>query len=268
MDINNINTNINTLNPSVPLQLDRSSATSRIENTKDESLSLIVNDYNKQRDALSIDVQSLNDGIAISKISQNAVNKQLESVNQIQASLENLKSDELDIQDKNQIKNQTNEFLKDFNDIAHQTKFKKENLLSVDFYDEKKEFEINTANGNFSMPKPNTPDYSSEIFDSINIADLNNPEHLNLVIDKVKEVSTKLEKITNDFSQMEEKLVDNAKDTLNTQVNLYNEIKLNEGRNFGKESNDFSKTNVSANIGHLAASQANIVQSQSVRLLS
>ena len=39
-------------------------------------------------------------------------------------------------------------------------------------------------------------------------------------------------------------------------------------KNFGKESSDFSKTNINSNLGYLAASQANIVQAQSVRLLS
>jgi flagellin len=43
---------------------------------------------------------------------------------------------------------------------------------------------------------------------------------------------------------------------------------MNKDRNFGQDSTDFSKTNVSVNMGYLAASQANIVQAQSVRLLS
>lgn len=268
MDVNNISTNINTLNTSAPLQLDRSAASSRIENKNDDSLSLVVNDYNKKRDSLSIDVQSLNEGIAVSKISQNALNKEIVSLNKVQTALENIKNDDSFVEDKNTIKTQTNEFLKDFNDVAHQTKFKNEKLLSVDMYDEKKEIEISTGNSNYSIEKPNTPEYSSQIFDAINLADLNNPEHLDLVINKVKEVSSKLEKVNENFSQLEEKLINNAKDTLDTQTNLFNEIKTNEGKHFGKESNDFSKTNVSANLGYLAGAQANIVQSQSVRLLS
>ncbi len=268
MDVNNINTNINPLNTSAPVQLDRSAASSKIENKNDESLSLVVNDYNKKRDSLSIDVQSLNDGIAISRISQNSLDKQITSVKEIQKTLETIKNDDFFVDDKNSIKTQANELLKDFNDVAHQTKFKKENLLSVDIYDEKKEIEINTGNSNYSIAKPNTPEYASQIFDAVKLADLNNPEHLDLVINKVKEVSSKLEEITNEFSEIEEKLIDNAKDTLNTQTNLYNENKTNEGKHFGKESNDFSKTNVSANLGYLAGAQANIVQSQSVRLLS
>ena len=37
---------------------------------------------------------------------------------------------------------------------------------------------------------------------------------------------------------------------------------------FGRESSDFTKANININAGYLAASQANIVQEQSVRLLS
>ena len=43
---------------------------------------------------------------------------------------------------------------------------------------------------------------------------------------------------------------------------------MNKDKNFGKESSDFTKNNIIANSGYLAASQANIVQEQSVRLLS
>ena len=35
-----------------------------------------------------------------------------------------------------------------------------------------------------------------------------------------------------------------------------------------EKNHDFSKTNVNSNLGYLVASQANIVQAQSVRLLS
>ena len=69
MDVNNINTNINNLNTSPSLQqLDRSSSANEIKKVSEEGLDLSISSYNQQRDELSINVQSLNQGIAVSNI--------------------------------------------------------------------------------------------------------------------------------------------------------------------------------------------------------
>ena len=70
------------------------------------------------------------------------------------------------------------------------------------------------------------------------------------------------------FTDFGNKIETSARDTIKEQVNLYNENQMNKDKNFGKESSDFTKNNIIANSGYLAASQANIVQEQSVRLLS
>ena len=83
-------------------------------------------------------------------------------------------------------------------------------------------------------------------------------------------VSSSMEKLENTFNQFDNfsnQLKNIAKEDISKQFELYNE-KSTENINFGKEANDFSKTNINANVGYLAAAQANIVQEQSVRLLS
>ena len=87
-------------------------------------------------------------------------------------------------------------------------------------------------------------------------------------MDKVSSSSNQLQSIYDQFTEFGNRLEYSARETIKEQVDLYNENKINKDRNFGKESIDFSKTNVNANLGYLAASQANIVQAQSVRLLS
>lgn len=77
-----------------------------------------------------------------------------------------------------------------------------------------------------------------------------------------------MENIKDDFKDLQEKLKESAKSSIQDQISLSNENRKNKDLNFGKESNDFTKTNVMSNMGYLAASQANIVQEQSVRLLS
>ena len=106
------------------------------------------------------------------------------------------------------------------------------------------------------------------ILTCINNSDLNNSLNVNNSMDKVASSSSKLQNIYDQFTDFGNKLEESARDSIKEQIDLFNQNKINKDRNFGKESSDFSKTNVNANAGYLAASQANIVQEQSVRLLS
>ena len=265
MDVNSINNNnISTLNSSASLQLERSSSTNKVNNTPKDALNLNINDYNKKRDELSLNVQSLNNGIAASKIAQNSIEKQQEYLSNVQDKLEKISNYE----DKNDIKQSINEDLRSFNQIAYETKFNKESLLVVKNYDDKTAIEVNTKNSNFSIEKPNTATYANEIFEAVNTSNLNDPNALNGVVSKVASSANQLQNTFEEFTEFGNRLETSARETIKDQINLYNENKFNKDKNFGKESSDFSKTNISANLGYLAASQANIVQEQSVRLLS
>jgi flagellin-like hook-associated protein FlgL len=264
MDVNSINNNISTLNNSSSLHLEKSSSSSKINSSSKDALNLNINDYNKKRDELSLNVQSLNNGIAASKIAQNSIEKQQEYLSNIQDKLEKISNYE----DKNDVKQSINQDLRSFNQIAYETKFNKESLLVVNNYDEKTSIDVNTKSSNFSIEKPNTATYANEIFETVNNSNLNDPNALNGVISKVANSAIQLQNTFEEFTEFGNRLETSARETIKDQINLFNENKFNKDKNFGNESSDFSKSNVNANVGYLAASQANIVQEQSVRLLS
>jgi hypothetical protein len=264
MDVNSINNNsISTLNTSSSLQLEKTSSNNKINNSSKDALNLFISDYNKKRDELSLNVQALNDGIATSKIAQNSIETQQNYLKNIQNKLENIDN----YQNKNDIKQSINEDLRSFNQIAYETKFKKESLL-VSNYEDKTSIDVNTKTSNFSMPKPNTASYANEIFGMVNNSDLNNPIKLKEVSDKIATSSNQLQNTYDQFTEFGNRLEESARSTIKEQIDLFNENKINKDKNFGKESSDFTKANVNSNMGYLAASQANIVQAQSVRLLS
>jgi hypothetical protein len=264
MDVNSINNNsISTLNTSSSLQLEKTSSNNKINNSSKDALNLFISDYNKKRDELSLNVQALNDGIATSKIAQNSIEIQQDYLKNIQNKLENIDN----YQNKNDIKQSINEDLRSFNQIAYETKFKKESLL-VSNYEDKTSIDVNTKTSNFSMPKPNTASYANEIFGMVNNSDLNNPIKLKEVSDKIATSSNQLQNTYDQFTEFGNRLEESARSTIKEQIDLFNENKINKDKNFGKESSDFTKANVNSNMGYLAASQANIVQAQSVRLLS
>ncbi|WP_072680570.1 hypothetical protein [Arcobacter sp. LA11] len=267
MDVNSINNNIASLN-SVPQQhIDRANSTEQINNN-DPFLKLSISDYNKKRDELSQSLQAFNEGIGISKTAQNGLEKQQEYLQNIQEKLTDLKNDDNIDYDKNTQKNDVNLELLKFREEAFQTKYKNENLIAIDDYEDDLTVNIFTKEAYFSIDKPNTPDIASQLAQEISNTDFNNTDALEETINKVENSINQLQNLKDQFTDLGNKLESSARVSIQEQVELSNQNRANKNINFGNEVNDFSKTNIQANVGYLAASQANIVQEQSVRLLS
>ncbi len=267
MDVNSINNNISSLN-SVPQQhIDRTNSTEQIDNS-DPFLKLSISDYNKKRDELSQSLQAFNEGIGVSKTAQNGLEKQQEYLQNIQEKLTTIKNDSNTDYDKNTQKNDVNLELLKFREEAFQTKYKNENLIAIDDYEENLSINISTKEAYFSIDKPNTPDVASQLAQEISTTDFNNTDALDETINKVENSINQLQNLKDQFTDLGNKLESSARVSIQEQVDLSNENRANKNINFGNEVNDFSKTNIQANVGYLAASQANIVQEQSVRLLS
>lgn len=267
MDVNSINNNISSLNNAPQQQIDRANSTEQIDN-KDEFLKLSISDYNKKRDELSQSLQAFNEGIGISKTAENGLEKQKEYLQNIQEKLTSIKNDDTEGLDKNIQKNEVTSELLKFREEAFQTKYNNENLISIDDYEENLSINITTKEAYFSHDKPNTPDIASQLAQEVSKSDFNNTEALDNTINKVETSINQIQNLKDQFTDLGNKLESSARVSIQDQVELSNQNRANKEINFGKEVNDFSKTNVQANVGYLAASQANIVQEQSVRLLS
>lgn len=267
MDVNSINNNISTLNNIPQQQTDRVNSSNQIENN-DEFLKLSINEYNTKRDELSASLQAFNEGIGISKTVENGLENQKEKLTNIQNILEKLQEKSSTQTDNNEVKNEINQELLKFKEEAFQTKYKNENLIAIDDYEENLSITISTKEAYFSIDKPNTPEIASQIAQSISKADLNSTDALQAIINVVENSINQLQNLSDQFTDLGNKLESSAITSIQEQIELSNANRANKEINFGVEVNDFSKTNVNANLGYLAASQANIVQAQTVRLLS
>lgn len=269
MDINNVNNNIASLNSSSDYQLNKANGSSKVQDNSSDFLHLTINDYNQKRDELSESLQSFNTGIAITKVAENGLNKQEEILNNIQEKLNSLDEN---TQNKNEIKNDLNKELMNFKEEAFQTKYQRENLIALDDYEENLAVTISTKEAYHSIDKPNTPQIANSLAQEFSRNDFNNEDALNLTKEQVALAQKEIQGYKDQFNDLGGKLESSARDSISTQVELsklnMQNLKKGEEVNFGKEMNDFSKTNITSNIGYLAASQANIMQEQSVRLLS
>lgn len=261
MDINAINSqsvNLNVNNQS-SLQLNKVQQTGRISEISDE-LNLNISPLKSQTSEFSSNIQALNDGIAMSKISQVALDKQQDYLKNIEDKLANIEN----YQDKNDLKKEINEDLRAFNQVAYSTSYKQESLLVQNYYDEKDSIEVTTSDNTYSMPKPNVANVANNLFETINNFDLNNATNVQEAVNLIDASKIALSELANNFENFSKELEEKANEKLQEQ----NSSLFKNSIDFGKEIQDFSKSNINANAGYLAASQANIIQEQSVRLLS
>ena len=274
MDISNINANINPNiqnidNNTSSLQLNKNNAASKVaDSSVKESLSLNIKDYNVKRDELSLNVQNLNEGIAQIKIAQNGLEDQKTILEKIQQNIQNAKTEDGKIKDSNEMKNSMNNDLQEFNKIAYEAQYKSQNLLTNDMYDpSKNEINISTKYANFDINKPNTVMISTDIFNTYNTSDLNQPQAVDQLTQKVESSINQIKNTIDQFTSFGDRLETSARQSIQEQVSMYNQNTLSQQINFGKESNNFSKNNIIAVQGFLAATQANILQEQSVKLI-
>lgn len=267
MDVNSISNNIGNLNPVAQQNLDRTNnthASSQI--VKDEAINLTISQvYQQKRDELSQDLQSLNEGIAFTEIAKQGLEKQSKSLENIQQEL--YKVDTMDPEHNGtNLKNNIAVHLQEFNDIAESTTFKNEQILHKDF--NSTDLNLSTPKKDFVLESTNTKDISTKLIQKINDNSLTSQDDIHDAIDDVqvarKEVSGLHKKYTAQRNDIEE----GARETITDSINLSRQNARIRTVDFGQETADFSKTNITSNIGHLIASQANIVQEQSVRLLA
>lgn len=137
MDVNSIENGLVSLN-NAPQKINKKSDTSVVHNDKEDSFSLYIKDYNKKRDELSSSLQAFNEGIAITKIAIRGLEKEQNSLRDIEISL----SLNNEYNDKNNIKKSILEELQNFKEIAYDTKYKREKLIAVDDFEENLRIEI------------------------------------------------------------------------------------------------------------------------------
>ncbi len=262
MNISNINNNLNNnTGLEVNNKINETKSLSQINDINNEDKNLFVKDYNKSRDELSLNLQSLNDGIAISKFTQKALDINIQNLTQVEQKFTELKNDNQFETNDTIIKNE----LFQIKEQNHQIKYKNENIF-VENNIEENLISIVTQDTYHAINKPDMTKMINDLIIGTSTNDLNSSLGLENAIGQIHNTIDEVKSVKEQFAKIDDELISSAKSSINNQMDLSK--KMNLQINFGKEVMDFSKTNILANIGYLVASQANIVQEQSTRLLS
>jgi flagellin len=268
MDVNSINNSIANLN-NVPQQGLESN--NHINNTKkitnDEAVNVnISSSYQKQRDELSQSLQHLNEGIAITEIGKQGLEKQEDILKTLQEDLYRINNEETLSLNADTIKTNIAKGLQEFNTIAQDTRFQNEQILTAN--EESRSVNISTKDKTFSIDPVNTQAISSSLAQNIYNNPLESSEDVNKAIGDIQTAVGHTSSLSERFSKLEKEIENSARDTITEQINLSRQNSKLRDIDFGAETTDFSKTNINTNLGFLAGSQANIIQEQTVRLIA
>lgn len=264
MDVNNINQVNNLGNVSTQSAQNVNNTKAIVSNEKDASNVTIQDLEQGNRNSLSLTLKTLTDGIATSKIAQDGLQKQESILQNISNKLDVKEGNILNEEEQTNLKKDIIMSLQNFNEIAQDTKFNNNTLLNQ----EEQYLNIATSNSSFSIQMPNTIQISDDLITSFRQNDLSNPESLNALSNAFKEAATSVSNTAKELQSVEKSLQEVAKGTIEEQMNALSSKAAKNNIDFGKEALDFSKTNVTSQLGFLVSSQANTGQAQSVRLLS
>ena len=270
MDVNDVSTINNNIGLNgVPNQyLDRTKSSSNVASLdKDDALKLSINEiYNKKRDELSHTLKNLNEGIAVTQISINALSKQSTSLANVEKSLISLETSGDYAANRQDTANEISQELNNFNEQAQNATYKKKYLLDDQYADEV--LTIITNDKNFQINGLNTKGISQEIYKNLENNTLASTDEVVDAIKSVRDGHNQIDSFIKNYQEIQEEMKTSARSTINEQINMLKENSKTKEINFGQDMSDFSKTNLSSNLGFLAASQAHIIQEQSVKLLS
>lgn len=264
MDVNNINqvNNLGNISAQTTSSVNHTKAVAT--NDKDASNVAIKDLEQGNKNTLSLTLKTLNEGIATSEIAQNALKKQAEVLDVLSSKLDEKNTNNLTEDQQNEIKKAIVVSLQNFNEIAQNTKFNNNNLLNQD----EQYLNIVTNNASFSIEMPNTTKISDNLITAFRETNLNDPTAISNLSNQFKQSGTTVSNTAKELQTVQKSLQDVARSTIEEQINALTTKASSNNINFGKEALDFSKTNITSQLGFLVSSQANTVQAQSVRLLS
>lgn len=268
MDVNSVNGQNSVNNNLGPLSQQSSTGIAAnqgiVTNEKDAS-NVLINDLDKKaRSEFSYTITSLNEGIATTKITQQALDKQNSDIKQINDKLEVIKDDKTTQDEKVQLKNEVQSLLQSFDQTSNETTYNNKSLLNQ----QGEYLNIVTTNASFSIELPNTSAISQDIITAFNNNDITTEFGNEVFATSLAQNSQKLTNASREIQNVEKNIETVARDAIAQQMQAYSNNASTNDINFGKESADFTKSSLMSQMGFLVSSQANTVQEQSVRLLS
>ncbi|MCK5111869.1 MAG: flagellin [Arcobacteraceae bacterium] len=266
MTINNTNTlnNINYLQSGL---LEKISTGLAINKASDDASGMAIADNLRlQNNSISQAIENVNSGVAMSNIAQDAISSQKDILGNIKTLTLEAMTGTTSAEGRESIANQINKYIEQYDQIADSTNYNGEQLLKTSG-DPSDDISIVGDESIISMQKTDTTSVTDQL--KTFMADFaTNPDSMKNVLSAVDDGMNTLSSAASEFGSASNALESMARGYMTTQTNIADAQSSIMDFDFAKGISDFNKTNILSQVGYLAQSQANAVQSRTVALLS
>lgn len=272
----NIQDYTNYLNPPYELQgaqqtspLEKVAAAKELTKAADDPALLAISDLFKTNESgLTQGVENVTNALSYLNIGDEALNEQSTLLDSVKEKLVEASTDTTNDEQRAIIKNEINDILTQFNNIASTTNYNGENILQSSLEDRSESsglgVQIGTSAGDYVSSNPIQSNLEGLDLTSLLNETNFTAETANSYIETVDNALTKLNDFRSEISSTANQL-ESSFTTLSSQV-VNNSSALSGISNvdYSKEVSNFSKQNILAQVGAFGQAQANNINQQSV----
>lgn len=268
MTINSNNNYTNINNTQQNNILEKLSTGLAINKASDDASSLaIATKLGVQKSSAAQSVENVNSGVALTNIAQEGISNQKEILENIK--IESLKAlnGTTSQEGRDAIANQIGKYIEQFEQIAESTNYNGQKLLKASGDPFEDEISITGDDSNISIKKADTTSISDEL--KTFLSDFStNPDSVRNLLDAVDKGIDTLSAQESEFGSSSNSLESLGRNYLTAETNAANAQSTLLDLDYSKGIANFNKTNIQTQVGFLAQSQANAVQSRVLSLLS
>jgi flagellin len=267
MNINSSYTSLPNINDVQSTSLEKIGSALAVNSASDDASGLAIADaLGLQKTSLSQTIDNMNSGIAMGNIAQSGISSQKELLEDIRTETLKAMNGTTSEEGVNAITNQISKYIDQYEQISNSTTYNGETLLKTSG-DTSDDLSIVGDESIINMEKADTTSISDQLRSALSTF-TNSKDDMANMLNVVDTGSTQLASFAADFSGATNAMESNARYSISTEK----EIALSQSTildiDYSKEVSDFSKTNIMAQIGMMAQSQAYAIQSKSIDLLS
>ncbi len=263
----NINSSYTGLNPVSDLQstsLERIGSSQAINSASDDASGLAIADaLGLQKSSLTQTIENMSSGIAMGSIAQSGLASQKEILENIKTETLKAMNGTTSQEGKDAIEQQISKYIEQYEQVANSTTYNGETLLKT-HGDISDELSIVGDETIIDMEKSDTTSISDKL--KAFMSDFANNGAS--ILETVDAGLNQLSEYQSDFGSAVNAMESNARNAISTEKEMASAMSTILEIDYSKEITDFSKSNIMAQIGMIATTQANAVQSRNISLLS
>lgn len=239
-----------------------------INQASDDASGLAIADQLRvQSGTLSQSIQNVNSGVALTNITTNAIGEQKQLLQNIKDEVLKANNGTLNESDRENIENQIDKYLEQYNNIAQQTNYNGKTPLSVSGDTTQDDLTIGTIDSQIELNSVDTESISSNLQSYLEnfTTDANSR---NQFLQEMDIGINQLNEYQSDFASATNALESSARTYMDAQTNITKAESQIRDLDYSSIVETFSKADIQAQIGSFVHSQANASTSRIIQLLS